>query len=54
MALVKKPQNSSAKTSDSAVDPNVAKEAEAKRRRARTLAKQQQAAERIAAATGQL
>ena len=54
MALVKKPQNSSAKPSDTAVDPNVAKEAEAKRRRARTLAKQQQAAERIAAATGQL
>jgi len=31
-----------------------AREAEAQRKKARTLAKQQQAAERIAAATGQL
>lgn len=56
MALIKK---FSAQTADSAATEGkssavVAREAEAQRKKARTLAKQQQAAERVAAATGQL
>lgn len=58
MALVKKPRaegdshNHSSGTAT--VSPNAAREAEAQRRRARTLAKQQQASERISAATTEL
>jgi methyl-accepting chemotaxis protein len=56
MALVKK--TTSAFKSTSALEgkssANASREAEAQRKKARTLAKQQQAAERIAAATGQL
>jgi len=56
MALVKK--TSILSTSTSAAEgknsATVARDAEAQRKKARTLAKQQQAAERIAAATGQL
>ena len=56
MALVKK--SSSALHAVSATEvkssANATREAEAQRKKARTLAKQQQAAERIAAATGQL
>jgi len=56
MALVKK--SSTAYQSGSAPEgkssANASREAEAQRKKARTLAKQQQAAERIAAATGQL
>ena len=56
MAIVKKP---TATTSYQAVDTSktnaaTSREADAQRKRARTLAKQQQAAERIAAATAQL
>jgi methyl-accepting chemotaxis protein len=53
MALVKKPAQPAA-SSEPLVSRNVAREAEAQRKRARTLAKQQQAAERIATATSQL
>ncbi|GGM00057.1 chemotaxis protein [Pseudomonas asuensis] len=53
MALVKKPTTPSA-VAEKVVSRNVARDAEAQRKRARTLAKQQQAAERIAAATNQL
>ena len=56
MALVKKSSN--AFQSSSAVEGKssavASREAEAQRKKARTLAKQQQAAERVAAATGQL
>jgi len=56
MALVKKSiaqfQNTS--TTEGKTSAVAAREAEAQRKKARTLAKQQQAAERIAAATGQL
>jgi len=51
MALVKK---TSSKTETTKIFTTSAKEAEAQRKRARTLAKQQQIAERIAAATSQL
>jgi methyl-accepting chemotaxis protein len=56
MALIRK---FSAQTADSTATEGkssavVAREAEAQRKKARTLAKQQQAAERVAAATGQL
>jgi len=55
MALVKKKSASSPVTDGSKASATAAaREAEAQRKRARTLAKQQQAAERIAAATGQL
>jgi methyl-accepting chemotaxis protein len=54
MALVKKPVATAATPADSNPSVASARSAEAQRRKARTLAKQQQAAERIAAATGQL
>ncbi|PPD30257.1 MAG: chemotaxis protein [Methylomonas sp.] len=56
MALVKKPTNSSAtaQAGGNTSAAAAAREAEAQRKKARTLGKQQQAAERIAAATGQL
>ena len=56
MALVKKSINLSQTTStpEGKISAVAAREAEAQRKKARTLAKQQQAAERIAAATGQL
>jgi len=53
MALVKKVQLAAVAESGKAAVPN-SREADAQRKRARTLAKQQQVAERIAAATGQL
>jgi methyl-accepting chemotaxis protein len=56
MALVKKPSNQSQASfsSEGKTSAVAAREAEAQRKKARTMAKQQQAAERIAAATGQL
>jgi len=55
MALVKKvAAQATAASSDGKPSLVTAREAEAQRKKARTLAKQQQAAERIAAATGQL
>jgi len=57
MALVKKsvPQNIGAEPlATTRSSASAAREAEVQRKRARTLAKQQQAAERIAAATGQM
>lgn len=67
MAIIKKPnitmkaatrsEDSSASSvsmSDNKLDMSATREAEAKRKKARTLAKQQQAAERIAAATTEL
>ena len=56
MALVKKStaQFQSSSTTEGKTSAVAAREAEAQRKKARTLAKQQQAAERIAAATGQL
>jgi methyl-accepting chemotaxis protein len=55
MALVKKTTTSiNASQADTKTSALAAREAEAQRKRARTLGKQQQAAERIAAATGQL
>jgi len=57
MPLVKKvsaPVNSNPTVSQAGVSASVQKEAEAQRRKARTLAKKQQAAERIASATTQL
>jgi methyl-accepting chemotaxis protein len=55
MALVKKAVTSTAtEAADGKSAALAAREAEAQRKKARTLAKQQQAAERIAAATGQL
>lgn len=57
MPLVKKStphSESSAGVSGHSIPPAVQKEAEAQRRKARTLAKKQQAAERIASATAQL
>jgi methyl-accepting chemotaxis protein len=53
MALVKKPAAPSA-SSEPVVSRTVARDAEVQRKRARTMAKQQQAAERIAAASAQL
>jgi methyl-accepting chemotaxis protein len=53
MALVKK-NAAPAVSSEPVVSRTVARDAEAQRKRARTLAKQQQAAERVAAATIQL
>jgi methyl-accepting chemotaxis protein len=54
MALVKKAALSVVNPSGSKTAVVTIRDAEAQRKRARTLAKQQQAAERIAAATGQL
>jgi methyl-accepting chemotaxis protein len=55
MALVKKTTNTVSSNAVSSASSNAAaREAEAQRKKARTLGKQQQAAERIAAATGQL
>jgi methyl-accepting chemotaxis protein len=56
MALVKKPSNTASANQASSNNSAAAaaREAEAQRKKARTLGKQQQAAERIAAATGQL
>jgi methyl-accepting chemotaxis protein len=56
MALVKKSTTSfqSAQATEGKSSAVASREAEAQRKKARTLAKQQQAAERIAAATGQL
>ncbi len=54
MALVKKNAETAMPVSDGRPSVVTTREAEAQRRKARTLAKQQQAAERIAAATGQL
>lgn len=54
MALVKKNAGSSAEFTEGKAPTTNAREAEAQRKKARTLAKQQQAAERIAAATSQL
>jgi methyl-accepting chemotaxis protein len=54
MALVKKSTSSSASPVESKTSAAAARDADVQRKKARTLAKQQQAAERIAAATGQL
>ena len=58
MALVKKavsaPQGVAADTNSARASAAITREAEAQRKRARTLAKQQQAAERIAAATTEM
>jgi len=54
MALVKKAAIQATSVSDGKLSAVTTREAEAQRKKARTLAKQQQAAERIAAATGQL
>jgi methyl-accepting chemotaxis protein len=54
MALVKKSTEQAMPASDGKPSAITTREAEAQRKKARTLAKQQQAAERIAAATGQL
>ena len=56
MALIKKPILAAAVTSADLGKPSSAsnRDAEAQRKKARTLAKQQQAAERVAAATAQL
>ncbi|MEI6744590.1 MAG: methyl-accepting chemotaxis protein [Methylococcaceae bacterium] len=57
MALIKKTSNASAATRDAnanTASSEVSRDIEVQRKKARTFAKQQQAAERIAAATGQL
>lgn len=56
MALIKKTSNvaSSSRSESSSSSAMANRDAEAQRKKARTFAKQQQAAERIAAATGQL
>jgi len=54
MALIKKFAAQTAVATDGKSSALIAREADAQRKKARTLAKQQQAAERIAAATGQL
>ena len=54
MALVKKAAVQATSVSEGRLSAVTTREAEAQRKKARTLAKQQQAAERIAAATGQL
>jgi len=54
MPLVKKSNPVRDSVSHDVVSPNIQREAEAQRRKARTLAKKQQAAERIASATSQL
>ena len=54
MALIKKFAVQTAVSTEGKSSAVVAREAEAQRKKARTLAKQQQAAERVAAATGQL
>jgi methyl-accepting chemotaxis protein len=54
MALIKKTATQATVASEGKSAAVTAREAEAQRKKARTLAKQQQAAERIAAATGQL
>jgi methyl-accepting chemotaxis protein len=54
MALVKKVAVQATSVSDGKLSSVTAREAEAQRKKARTLAKQQQAAERIATATSQL
>jgi len=54
MALVKKTASTAVALADGKSSSTTAHDAEAQRKKARTLAKQQQAAERIAAATGRL
>jgi methyl-accepting chemotaxis protein len=54
MALVKKTTEQATASPDGKTSAIAAREAEVQRKKARTLAKQQQAAERIAAATGEL
>ena len=54
MALVNKAAVQATSVSEGKLSAATTREAEAQRKKARTLAKQQQAAERIAAATGQL
>lgn len=54
MPLVKKTSSQSNSTAGDANQANLHREAEAQRRKARTMAKKQQAAERIASATSQL
>ena len=54
VALVKKSVESVQSTSEGKTSAAASRDAEAQRKKARTLAKQQQAAERIAAATSQL
>jgi methyl-accepting chemotaxis protein len=54
MALVRKTAVQATSAFEGKISAVTAREAEAQRKKARTLAKQQQAAERIAAATGQL
>ena len=54
MALVKKPATTLGSAVDSKSTAAASRDAEIQRKKARTLAKQQQAAERIAAATGRL
>jgi methyl-accepting chemotaxis protein len=59
MSLVRKSRSSEDSSAalhavSGVVSKNVARDADAQRKRARTLAKQQQAAERVAAATSQL
>ena len=54
MALVKRVAVQATSVSEGRLSAVTTREAEAQRKKARTLAKQQQAAERIAAATGQL
>jgi methyl-accepting chemotaxis protein len=54
VALVKKTGSNSSSYEETKPSVSASREAEAQRRRARTMAKQQQAAERIAAATAQL
>jgi len=54
MPLVKKPSSQSLNVAGDPTQANLHREAEAQRRKARTMAKKQQAAERIASATSQL
>jgi methyl-accepting chemotaxis protein len=54
MALVRKTASLAVVSQDGRTSSLIARDAEAQRKKARTLAKQQQAAERIAAATGEL
>jgi methyl-accepting chemotaxis protein len=54
MALVKKTAAATATLPELKTSASTARDAEAQRKKARTMAKQQQAAERIAASTGQL
>ena len=54
MALVKKLVSATAAPAEGKSSAGTTREAEAQRKKARTMAKQQQAAERVAASTGQL